>query len=213
MSRIVTKKRPLTRAVVLRAALDVLDREGLDALTMRRVATALHVEAMSLYRHVEHKAALLDGIVELILEEVSRASSQAEWQARLKAEVQGFRKALRAHPHAMPLFALRPAVTLASLARIDAILDVMRHAGLSASDALGGFHALVAFTVGHTLSSYGTDPRGAEGEPDYEEASRSLPRIRELVALLPSYEIEKEFERGVDDLLFGLARRAHAPRA
>src|SRR5215471_17702181 len=85
---------PLSRRRVLHAAVELADRDGLDLLTMRRLAQEVGAEAMSLYHHVANKEAVLDGIVEVILGEIMAAvdaveapSPEADWQAALRAHI------------------------------------------------------------------------------------------------------------------------------
>src|SRR3954454_24006069 len=96
-----TRRDPLTRDRVLRAAVDVVDREGLGALSMRRLGQELGVEAMSLYRYVPSKADLLDGVYGAILADiVVPKKAAAEWRKTARAYARAFRKALVAHPNA-----------------------------------------------------------------------------------------------------------------
>ncbi|HSJ45398.1 MAG TPA: TetR family transcriptional regulator [Euzebyales bacterium] len=105
---------PLSRGRVLRAAVDVADRGGLEALTMRRLAQELGVEAMSLYHHVANKEAVLDGVIEVvvgeILEGVDRADAPApddDWQSAMRARIVAAREVLLRHPWAPRLLETR----------------------------------------------------------------------------------------------------------
>jgi hypothetical protein len=115
---------------------------------------------------------------------------------------------LRAHPHALPLFASRPAVTPASLEHVEAVLEVLRTAGFSATDALGALQTLLAFVVGHTIATDSPSPPDAQARPDYARLDpERFPRVRELAALLRGYDTEAEFELGLEAMLTGLAAR------
>src|SRR5258707_13922848 len=105
------RSKPLTRERILSTALAIVDREGLDAISMRRIGEALGVEAMSIYNHVANKAAILDGIFETILGELPVAKPASSWRLGLQARARAFRSGLRDHPNALPLFSPRPAVT------------------------------------------------------------------------------------------------------
>src|SRR5690349_8477694 len=113
-------KAPLSREKILAAALAIVDREGLAALSMRRVAEAVGVEAMSLYHHVANKAALLDGVYELVLAELPPWKRSSSWRASLRTRAIDLRATLRAHPNTLPLFATRPAATPAAIAHLEA---------------------------------------------------------------------------------------------
>ena len=200
------KKEPLSRRRILQAALELIDGEGLEGLSMRRVGQALQVEAMSLYHHVKDKAALLDGVYELILEPLAQPPAATSWVLALKAYALAFREALQAHPHAMPLFASRPAFTPASLAHVEGALALLRRAGFSPPASLQAFNILVAFVVGHALSSR---PLEADStNPDYSALdAKSFPHLLEAAPHMETNDLEAEFELGLDLLLKGLRER------
>lgn len=206
-STIPTRRRePLTRERVLRAALAIVDGEGLSAISMRRVGEALGVEAMSLYNHVPNKAAILDGVFEIILSELPPAREQPSWKESLRERALALAAVLRAHPNALPLFATRPAVTPAAFEHLESALQTLHDAGMSPEGALASFQILVAFVVGHTLQSYGPVAADEETRPTYEALREDdFPRVRELSRLLPSRDVEEELALGVDALLAGLS--------
>jgi len=213
MAKSRAKREPLTRERVLRAALAIVDREGLAAISMRRVGEELGVEAMSLYNHVANKAAMLDGIFELVLAELEPAKPATSFELGLRERALALRAVLRAHPRALTLFASRPAVTPGSLAHVESVLDCLLDAGFGADDALSALHALVAYVVGHSLASY------AEQGPDelaavaYEELDRKrFPRVRAVARRLHLRDREREFEFGLELLLAGLAERLRGLR-
>jgi len=199
------QREPLTKDRILRAALRIVDQEGLDAISMRRVGQELGVEAMSLYNHVASKAAVLDGIFELVLAEMPSARRAPSWKAALRDRARSLRRSLRAHPHALPLFATRPAVTPASIAHVESLLDELRRADFPADEALSALHVLVAYVVGHTLSTHAPRPPGDESYPAYDRLSESeFPRVREAARLLSAHDPEKEFELGLEAMIEGL---------
>lgn len=203
------QREALTRQRILGAALEIVDRSGLDAVSMRRVAEALGVEAMSLYNHVDSKAALLDGVFERVLAGLPPPRKSATWAHALRHRARALRAALRAHPNALPLFASRPAVTPASLAHVEAVLADLARAGFTPDDALSALQVLVAYVVGHTVSSHAPRPPGAEAVPAYEGLSEAdFPHVRAAARLLASHDVEKEFELGLGALLAGLDARS-----
>jgi AcrR family transcriptional regulator len=198
----------LSRDRILETALALVDREGLDAISMRRLGEELSVEAMSLYNHVPNKAAILDGIVEVVLSELPAAKRSASWQAALRDRARALRSVLRAHPNALPLFATRPAVTPASLAHVEHVLDILRTAGFSADDALSGLQVIVTFVVGHTLAGHAPRRPGEDAHPAYESLSEEqFPRVREAARLLAAHDLERELDFGLDAMLVGLEAR------
>src|SRR3954463_12450080 len=116
-------RRPLTRARILRAALKEIDRDGLDALSMRKLGAALGVEGMALYRHVGSKEKLLEGVTELLLEELEvPAAGSASWTDAWYAIARSYRQIARGHRGAFPLLALSPLTTAARFERAQAPL-------------------------------------------------------------------------------------------
>src|SRR5262252_4365394 len=141
---------PLSRERILEAALEIVDREGLAALSMRRLGDALGVEAMSLYNHVPNKAALLDGIQGRILGLVEAPPQTRDWRAFARHQARALHRMLCAHAHAIALFA-RPAGTTAVFTRLDTYLGVLRDAGFAPLEALYVVQILLSFVVGHAM--------------------------------------------------------------
>ena len=104
----------ISRESVLAAALRLADEQGLNAVTMHAVAKCLRVTPMALYRHVDDKNALLDGLVEVLLGECPLPPPDVPWDERLTALAAGIRDTARRHPTAFPLLLTRPAVTPAA---------------------------------------------------------------------------------------------------
>jgi len=199
--------KPLTRERVLTTAVRIVDKEGLEALTMRRLGQALGVEAMSLYRHVPGRAALLDGIHETILSELPhRMHTARSWTEAARTQARELRRVLIAHPNALVLFATRPAVTPASLRHVDTGLSVLRHAGFSVAETVAAFQTIVTFVVGHALSTHATVPNEERSTPDYAKA-KELKALAEVATVLLDSDVDAEFEFGLDTILLGLAAK------
>jgi AcrR family transcriptional regulator len=201
-------RQPLSRDRVLRAATGIVDREGLAALSMRRVGQELDVEAMSLYRWVPNKAALLDGIHEAILAELPPPLPTKSWPRAVRAYATSFRAILVAHPHALPLFATRPAVTRTSLLHVERGLATLRGAGFSIRDAINAFQTVVTFVVGHTLSTHGAIPDDERSTPAYGALDlTTFPTVTEAAKELATHDLELEFAFGLDTIVRGLEAR------
>jgi AcrR family transcriptional regulator len=199
------KREALSRERILATALGIVDREGLDAISMRRLGEELGVEAMSLYNHVTNKAAVLDGIFETVLAELPAPRRSASWQSALKDRARALRVVLCAHPNTLPIFATRPAVTPASISHVEEVLDTLRSAGFSANKALSTLQVMVAFVVGHTIAAYSPRKPDEVSRPLYGQLSpEKFPRVREAALLLESHDIEKELEFGLDVMVAGL---------
>lgn len=130
-SRVRRGRRPaLDRREVLEAALRVVDEHGVNGLTMRRVATTLDVDPMTLYRHVEGKEALLDGVVELIWDEVPAPDDEQDWADAIRAFAAALTGAMDAHPNAIPLLLTRPVMSRAALEVFTSLLERLTDAGV-----------------------------------------------------------------------------------
>ncbi|MFO0567419.1 MAG: TetR/AcrR family transcriptional regulator C-terminal domain-containing protein [Polyangiaceae bacterium] len=209
------RRPPLSRRRILEEALGVVDREGLSALSMRRLGDRLGVEAMSLYHHLPNKAALLDGIFEAVLEELPTEPSPGPWQERLVESALALRQVLVNHPNALALFATRPAVTPASLGHVERVLALLDAAGFSRNEALTYLNALVALVVGHTIAT--ATPRAPSEAPAADYAALDPARfrhVREAASLLPTQDPRRELELAIETLVRGMElRRRQASRA
>lgn len=145
-------RRPLTRDRVVAAAQHLVDRRGLAALSMRRLGAALGVEAMSLYKHVPHKAALLDLVLERVLGDVAPAPPRATWEDRLRHVAHELRRVARAHPHVFPLLVTRIPATPRALAPLEALLAALADAGLDDDAVLASFWTFLAWSTGALLA-------------------------------------------------------------
>lgn len=143
----------LTRQAVLKAAVALADREGLKALSMRRLGAELGVEAMTLYHHVSNKDALLDGLVEQLLAEAIPSQIESEsWQAGLCGYAHSLLETLLAHPNTIPLVVSRPAVTARNLQLMEDLLEKLRAAGFPLDVGLDVLYSLASFVVGHVVT-------------------------------------------------------------
>ena len=202
------ERAPLSREGILAAALRLVDREGLEALTMRRLGAEIGVEAMSLYHHVSSKAAVLDGLHEAILAEMPPLGGEPDGLEALRGMARGFARVLGAHPRALPLFATRPAVTPASLRHVETALAVLERLGLGPDESVSAFQVLVTFVVGHALSRFAPAAGGEVSPARYEDLPPAeFPRLSALAAALATHDPEAELELGLDLFLGGLRAR------
>jgi len=183
------KRTPLNRADILSAALGIIDAEGADALSMRRLARELGVEAMSLYHHFPNKDAILAGVIDLALEAEAPAPSAtppASWREPVAAAVLGFRRVLVKHPHVLPVMAAQPPVTGSSTAYIVGPLQYLKAQGFSDADATDLFQAVFALAFGHAMlaTSYGTI--ALDGVPEFTFSEEAFTRT--LAVLLTGYD-------------------------
>jgi len=207
----------ITRDVVLAAALELIDRVGVDSLSMRRLAAALDRDPMILYRHAANKAAVLDGVAEMVLAQLTVNPTDPDWAGQLRAVARGYRRLALAHPHVVPLLvtlplatplALRPPGTLRPL---EDVLSLLTQAGFSGSDALHIYRALFGFLHGHVLNELQELVDNPDETDDllrlglHRLPIRDFPLLRSLAPVLAAYDGAAELERGLDILLAGLA--------
>jgi AcrR family transcriptional regulator len=207
----------ITRAKVLATALQIIDRDGVDGLTMRRLGHALDRDPMSLYRHAPTKAALLDGVAEIVLEQLTVDSTDPDWAGQLRTIAREFRRLTLTHPQVVPLLVTRPLATplglrpLGTLRPLEAVLELLTRAGFTGSDALHIYRALFGFLHGHILNELQEIVERPEETDDllrlglHRLPIREFPILRGLAPVLASYDGAAELERGLDILLTGLA--------
>ena len=210
---------PLSRERVLAAAIELADEEGIGALTMRRLAQELGVEAMTLYYHVANKRALLTQMVDLVESEIDLPSPGGDWKAELRRTAMSAYDALTRHPWAAPLVLTQSGDSMTRLRYMDGILGTLRLAGFSADLTDHAYHALESHIMGFTLWEVGMNLGTQE---DLEALASGF------LATLPTAEFphlaehvlqhlkprnpadEGEFAFGLDLILDGLERMLDA---
>ncbi|WP_433444869.1 TetR/AcrR family transcriptional regulator C-terminal domain-containing protein [Nonomuraea sp. CA-141351] len=190
----------LSRERVLEAAL--ADREGVAALSMRKLGKEVGVEAITLYYYVPNKDAALDGLVELVVSRVT-VRPVGEWRAWAKAFAESFRVELLRHPALMPVVATRPVATPGGLRTVESAAAALKEAGFTPTQALHVINAVSTFVVGHVLAEAGP---GSTDNPDLDLAD--YPVLAEAMAAgLGSPQDHRErFELALNALLDGLDR-------
>jgi TetR/AcrR family transcriptional regulator, tetracycline repressor protein len=224
-------RQTLSRERIVATAIDFVDKRGLTALTMRRLGRELGVEAMSLYRYVNGREDLLEGMVDQMVGQLQLPPERTEvgaadgWQAYLQWLAHGVRGLARAHPNVFPLIATRhPAAPwlrppLRSLRVVEDFLSTLISRGFSDTRAVGAYRAFSSFLLGHLLleaSMLGAQTAPAEepldeGDSDVPNADQDLdleefPHIQRLEAQLSEDHAASEFEQALEDLLDRLDR-------
>jgi AcrR family transcriptional regulator len=187
---------------VLEAALAVLDRDGRDALTMRRLAEELDVSAPSLYVHVRSKEDLIDGVLDHVLDQVPLPPIRDDWRASLREGFEQYRRALIAHPGVIGLITERNRTSRSQMRLVEHSISLLEAAGLSTADAVGVHVTLVAFTLGFLAQEAGRAP-GPSGDdvPPSELFTRA-------VAALLTRSVDERFRFGIDLILSSAASMA-----
>jgi AcrR family transcriptional regulator len=208
------RREPLTRDRVVDAALQIMDAEGLEAVTMRRVARAVGVEAMSLYNHVRDKDDLLQGVCDRVMSGFDFAATGGDWDDRCRAAARSWRRLLQAHPDVMRLFAQThgPSPTsVESLRPTEFALSLLKEAGLSDRDTVQAFHTFGGYIQGFVMMEGGSIGHGRSGEGSHTMFSTTMPAEFPCLQTMGQYfeecDADEQFEFGLDLLLAGLKVR------
>jgi AcrR family transcriptional regulator len=207
----------ITRELVLATALDLIDRDGVDALSMRRLGAALERDPMVLYRHAPGKAALLDGVVETVFAQLRVDPADPDWTRQLRAVAHDYRALALAHPNVVPLLVTRPLATplalrpRGTLRPLEDLLALLTSAGFSGPDALHIYRAFFGFLNGHLLNELQELVDNPDETDDllrlglHRLPITEFPLLRGLAHALASYDGAAELDSGLDILLTGLA--------
>jgi AcrR family transcriptional regulator len=210
-----TTQIPLSRRRVLDAAVALADRDGVGALSMRKLAQELGVEAMSLYHHVAGKDAILDGIVDVVFAEIELPSGEGGWRAAMRRRAVSTREALRRHPWATALMESRSTPGPANLRHHDAVLGVLRNAGFSVALAAHAYSLLDAYIYGFALQEsslpFDTPEETAAVASSIMDGfpADAFPYLTEIAVehvMQPGYDYGNEYQFGLELILDGLER-------
>lgn len=204
----------LSRGLILDAAVALVDQEGLDGLSMRKLGAALGVEAMTLYHYLPNKAALLDGLVEWVVQHSATATALdggLPWDQALRRYAETLRTTLLGHPGVLPLFFTRPVVTPQALKALESGLRVLAGAGFALPRARDMINVLSIFVVGHAMAETGPPEVSRRGGPRSSSAlaqldAGHLPLIIEAGRLAQGADEQDRFRFGLDALLRGFAQ-------
>jgi AcrR family transcriptional regulator len=206
----VPRQARLTERAITGAALAVLDAEGVDALTMRRLAAELSTSPMALYNHFADKQAVLEAVTQLMLAEIDAPPPGVSWQEAARRIMRSARAVGLRHPHAAPLIARFPPRTPDALAFVEAGFRSFRAAGFDPRSTAQAYRTLVAYSLGTAqieLGDYFAAYPAADtpsGSLDQASTGRLLPTIVEVGPELANQDPENEFEAGLDVVLTGL---------
>ena len=209
---------PLSRERALAAAVDLADAEGLEALTMRKLAKALGVEAMSLYHHVANKSDILDGMVDLVFGEIDLPRDDTDWSTAMRQRGSSVRAALTRHPWAISVMEARMSPGPATLRHHDAVIGCCRRAGFSVEMTAHAFSLMDSYIYGFVLQEVNLP---FDEDDDLEEVVDTImperpageyPHLMELATeyvLQPGYRYGNEFDYGLGLVLDALEAAAH----
>ena len=210
-----TRRTPLSRDRILTAAVALADKEGIEALSMRRIGHALGVEAMSLYNHVANKEDILDGMFDVIIGEIDMVTAGSDWRAIIRARAMSAREVLVRHPWAPSVIQSRTTISYAAMKYFEATLAVLFEAGFSEEITHHAIHTLGSRVLGFTQELF--DMESAAPAAEEEMMNRLTPEdFPNAVRMLAEITHDKgsvvgngcddkvEFEFGLDLVLDGL---------
>ncbi|MDQ0463529.1 AcrR family transcriptional regulator [Caulobacter ginsengisoli] len=199
----------LTRDGIESAALQLIEQDGLEAFSTRKLAQMLGCEAMSIYHHFPSKAHLLDALVDRVVSDLPAPQPPAPWRERLTRMAQDFRAMAHRHPVFFRYMATHRMNTPAGLRWLDGALAAFREAGLSEEDAVRLFRGFGYYIIGGALdetSGYAKGP-SALNPPSNEEVARDYPNVAAAGRWFAPGERDATFELGLNILLDGVTAR------
>lgn len=204
----------LTRARVVAAGIELADRDGIESISMRKLAQELGVEAMSLYTHVRNKEDLLDGMTDAVIAQIPTTVDSQDWKASLRRLALTARGILLTHPWAPGPIQTRTAPGPATLRYIDTVLGILRTAGFTVAQTHHALHILGSRLLGFTQDlfddSADTQPQAAADLA--AQLAATLPHVAEMAiaathgGTLGPCDDDTEFEFALDFILDGLDR-------
>ena len=204
----------LTRERVLAAAVALADREGIEAVSMRKLGQEVGLEAMSLYTHVHSKDDLLGGMVEAVVGEISVTPAGLDWKAGLRRTILGARAVTLRHPWAPRIIETRPAPGPETLRYLDGVMAILRGGGLSVELTHHALHVMGSRLLGFTQDLFddSREPDPAVTAAFAAQIAGTYPHVAEMAVAvshdggLGGCDDDVEFEVGLDLIIDGLER-------
>ena len=208
------RRAQLTRERVVAAGIELADRDGIESISMRRLAQELGVEAMSLYTHVRNKDDLLDGMVDAVIGKIPTSADSADWKTSLRQMALAARNIILTHPWAPRLIESRTTPGPATMRYINTVIGLLREGGFTIAQAHHALHILGSRALGFTQDLF-DDSGDLEPETAASLASEigaALPYVAEMAlavahgGALGPCDDDSEFEFALDFILDGLDR-------
>ncbi len=214
-------RQPLTRERILQNGLRLIDQQGLEAFTMRKLAQELGVDPMSIYRHVENKEALLDGVAEVLWGEVELPGSETGWEELLRSMATSLRTLGHTHPHAYPLLLNCQVLPPAALRLWDVTLEQLQQAGFERKRAADIICTVSSYAIGYAMVELSallperSERVAEEGMTDIgrlTQVMHRLPRetparLVEVASVIMDCDLDAQFTFGLDLMLTSLKAR------
>lgn len=204
-------REPLTRERVLRTAVALADRSGIESLTMRALGAELGVEAMSLYNHVANKDAILDGITDIVVGDIHVPPTGTPWKQAMRERSMSAHETLLAHPWVAMLLMSRYNIGPGMTRYLDGTLGRLREGGFTIEGALDAWNTLDSHLYGFTLQELNL-PFDAEDAPTVSAdvlpqiSAEDFPHVTEVIGHVMSQGRLEDFTFGLELILDGLER-------
>ena len=205
---------PVSRDRVLATAIEIADERGIGAITMREVASRLGVEAMSLYNHVANKDDILDGMVDLVIEQVDLPSDVEDWRDAMRCRAVSAHQVFGSHPWLPLLVDSRESSGPSRLRYFDWVLGRLTTAGFSLDGAARAFSLLDSYIYGFGIQEFNFSADGDASAEEMAEAflaavpAEKYPYLHRMAshAMETGYDAESDFNSGLELILDGLER-------
>jgi AcrR family transcriptional regulator len=197
----------LSHATIRKAALALIDRDGLAELSIRKLGTEMRCEGMAIYYYYASKDALLDAIVDELMLPVGAiaADPPGDWIEMLRAIARAYRKIARVHPSAFPLLATRRFASEATFAFLDRMFAYATSRGVSERDAARLYRIVGSYCSGFALNELAAR---RDDDPETAALARAFPRVAKVNAWLAPRHADDIFEHGLALILAGVTESA-----
>ncbi|WP_406275772.1 TetR/AcrR family transcriptional regulator [Nocardia sp. NBC_00881] len=200
--------RKFSREQLQTAALNLVDEQGLTGLTMRNLAAELGTGAMTIYNYVNGREGLEELVAAAVMSQARWAETGDDWAAQVAAIAEGMWRAVRAHPHAIPLILTRRSSDVATLAHAEALVRALSSSGRSSQELLVAFRTVLAYITGFAQAEL-TSPLSAATPTVVTERIAALPadlfpKLIEIAAVAANSDPQDEFRAGLQLILTGL---------
>lgn len=191
----------LCREAIFDAALRLIDAEGVEALTMRRLAGELEVGTMSLYSHVPNKDELLDGVVGTVAGEMALPPAGPGWRESARHMLMEFRRVCLLHPHVVPLLVNRPPTSAQGGSLMEAGFELVRGAGADEKTTARAYRLVVSYAIGFVSLETAGFFRATGPAVMSRAADPDFPRTAEVAPYMVEWDVDEEFSAGLDVIL------------
>jgi AcrR family transcriptional regulator len=210
-----TRSKPLSRERILREAMKLADKLGVEKLSMRKLGSRLGVEAMSLYNHIANKDDLLDGLVDTVIAEIELPEVGKDWKQGMRRRAHSAREMFLRHPWALVVMESRKNPGPNSMRYYNAVIGCLREGGFSIALAAHAFAALDSYIYGFAMQEMKLPFKNSQelddlaGDIMQQVPTHLFPYFTEMITghvMKPGYAFGAEFDWGLELMLDGLER-------